>query len=112
MHGDLRNAFAPRRSGMLEIDPVEEILERSLLHGHYDLAVSVARLGYPERAAVEAFIEETKSGTIEEQDLRRFTPLAEEDEERAAARVAAYSLGHDARQPNEAPPQDYALEPD
>ena len=84
---------------MLEIDSVEEILKCSLLDLHDDLAVAVARLGYPERAAVEAFIEETKSGTIEEKNLRRFTPFAEEDEERAAARVAAHSLGHDPRQP-------------
>ena len=41
---------------MLEIDPVQEILERSFLDHHDDLAVAVARPGHPKRAAIEAFV--------------------------------------------------------
>jgi hypothetical protein len=66
-----------RGGGSLEIAPVEEIFERSVLDLHDDLAVAVTRLRHPERAAIETFIEETKSGTIEEQNLRGFTSLAE-----------------------------------
>src|SRR6185503_19242370 len=57
-------------------------------------------------------VEEAKTRAVEEEDLRRLAPLAEEDEERAAARVAPHPLGNHARQAIEAPTQVDGLDPD
>jgi hypothetical protein len=47
--------------------------------------------------ARRAFVKQTEPAAVEEQDLHRVTALAEEDKQRAGARIATDTLGDDAR---------------
>lgn len=63
-------------------------------------------------SAIRAKLITRIDATREEQEFHRPALLAEEDEQRAAADVAAQGLGVEAAQPVEAPPQIDQVEPD
>jgi hypothetical protein len=86
------------------LDAIEEILERPLrdLHRHHALP---RRLRYAKRALVQALVEDAEVAPVEEQDLQRVSPSPEEQEQRAAPRLAPESIGHEPAEPLEAPSQ-------
>src|SRR5690606_37483062 len=88
---------------------VEEVIELALvyLNGHVALG---ACLGNPERAAVEALVEQAEPGAVEEEHLESGAALAEEDEERAAAGLASDPLERNAGEAFESPPKVDGLE--
>jgi hypothetical protein len=76
----------------LEVDAVEQIVERALLD--LDDGITLARgLGDAERAAIQTLVEQAQPGVVGEEDLHRVTTSAEEDEQRPATYLAAQSIG-------------------
>ena len=88
----------------LDVNAVQKILERAVVDLDDSLPLSLSHLRHAEQPAIETFVEQAKSGPVEEQDLHRLAALAEEHEQRAATRVAADALGDDAAQSIESPP--------
>src|SRR5215204_198436 len=97
---------------MLHLDAVEEIFERALVDLDDDFSLSLARLGHAEHATVQALIEQAQPRAVEEEDLHRFSPLAEENEQCAAAGLPADPFGDDAAEPIEPPSKVNRLKPD
>lgn len=94
----------------IEVHTVEQVVEHTLFDG--ELCGAFRRERKSERAFVEAFVEQAQAGPIEEQNLERIAALAEEQEQRAASRLARQSICHDTGEPIESPSQIDRLEPD
>src|SRR5215212_8280969 len=94
----------------VEVDPVEQIIERALLDQHRGRAVRTGR--DPERLLVEPLVEQAESRAVEEDALEGRSSLAEEHEQRAAARAPPQLVCHDAGEPLKSPPQVDRLQPD
>ncbi len=93
----------------LDVDPIEEIIEHAVVD--LDDGPDVPGVDGPtEDATVEALVEEAQAGAIEEEDLEGLLALAEEHEERPAARVASELLASDAGESIEAPAEIDGLE--
>jgi hypothetical protein len=65
-----------------------------------------------EPVTVQTLIKLTHPRAVEEQDLQRILPTAEEHEERTTARLAAHACSSEVGQPVEAPPQVDRLQTD
>jgi hypothetical protein len=78
-------AWTARQLGQ-DIDAIEEVVEDTLVNGDRGRAIR-GRVGEPERALVQALVEDAEAGAIEEEHLDGLTPLAKEDEQGAAARL-------------------------
>lgn len=86
---------------LLEIDPVQKIVERALLD--LDRHRADRSVGKAERAAVQTLVEDAHSRPVAEQDLHRVAPLPEEHEERSGASIPAHPIHRHPGEPVEAP---------
>ena len=69
----------------IEVDTVEQVLERTLLDHQRRLALGGE--WQPERATIKPLVEQAQPGAVVEQHLQRVAALAEEDEEEWERRV-------------------------
>src|SRR5690606_41209980 len=65
--------------------------------------ICIRRLRHPEGASVESLVEEAQTGPVEEEDLQGRPPLPEEEEERAAPRIATEPIRDEPGETIEAP---------
>jgi len=94
-----------------DIDSIEEVVEGTLINGDRGGAIR-GRVREPERTLVQALVEDAEAGAIEEEHLDGLTPLAEEDEQGAAARLTRDALRGDAGETVEAPTEVDGLKAD
>src|SRR5262249_50776788 len=95
----------------LRREAANQVVELALAELDGELAVA-QRLGQPEGALVEPLVEDAQPVAVVEKRFHRGTVLTEEDEDGAAAYVAAETPGDEAAQPVKAPAQVDGLEPD
>src|SRR4051812_26857276 len=104
-------ADALRTGPLVEVDALQQVIESALLDD-YSRGTVLERCRQLKRTAVQTFVEQAEPGPVVEEDLHRIATLAEEDEQRAPARLACDALLDDAGQTVEPPAQVDGQQPD